>query len=133
MKKIVLFLLSFILTITGFADHLTIENQTSYPSKNQKSKIAVQWANTIKDVEAGNAALLTGEKLHTSSLNALKHPGATTLTIPKNAEYFRVIVWSKDEGSPDLLTNWVDAVPNKTYTLKGDHLVPLALIAGSGC
>ena len=134
MKKIMLFLLSLlVVATTGFADNLVIENQTSYPTKNQKSKIAIQWASSAKEVNESNSAMLQGIKLNPGALHILTQTGKINLTIPKNAEYFRVLAWSKDEVDPDFLTNWVDVVPNKTYTLKDDHLVPSVLMAGSGC
>lgn len=48
-------------------------------------------------------------------------------------EYFRVLVWSDGKSEPDLLTNGVDVVPNKTYTVRDDLLVPAVLMAGTGC
>lgn len=134
MKKIALFFLSlFVVAATGFAENLVLENQTSYPAKNQKSKMAVQWATSAKEVDEGNNAVIQGSKLNPSTLQVLTKPGKVNLSIPKQAEYFRVLVWSKGEGEPDLLTNWVDVVPNKTYTLKTDHLVPSVLMLGTGC
>ena len=131
MKKITIFFLSLLVVATGFTENLVLENQTSYPNK--KSKIAVQWANSGKEVDEGNNAMISGSKLNSDSLQVLTQSGKTTLTIPKNAEYFRILAWSKSEGDPDLLTNWVDIVPNKTYTLKQDHLVPSVLMLGTGC
>lgn len=133
MKKIALFFLSLLaVATTGFADNLVLDNQTSYPAANEKSKIAVQWASTAKEVDESNKALLQGEVLHADKTQALKK-GKVSLTIPQKAEYFRVLVWSKDEKAPDLHTNWVDVVPNKVYTLKKDQLVPIALMFGTGC
>lgn len=134
MKKIALFFLSLItIATTGFAENLTLENETSYPLKNQNSKIAVQWAKSAKEVQEENHALMYGSKLNADALQLLTQKGKINLSIPKKAEYFRVLVWSKGEGDPDLHTNWVDVVPNKTYTLKADQLVPTVLMLGSGC
>lgn len=134
MKKIMMFFCALlIIATTGFADNLVLENQTSYPIKNQKSKIAIQWASSAKEVEEGNNAVLNGTKINPSTLQVLSQVGKVNLSIPKKAEYFRVLVWLKGEGDPDFLTNWVDIVPNKTYTLKPDHLVPSVLMAGTGC
>ncbi|HEX2579330.1 MAG TPA: hypothetical protein VHK67_02885 [Rhabdochlamydiaceae bacterium] len=130
MKKIMLFLL---LATTGFAENLVLENQTSYPTQNQKSKIAIQWATSAKEVDECNKAIMYGLKLNPATFQVLTQPGNVSLNIPKNAACFRVLVWSKGEGSPDFHTNWVDVLPNKTYTLKTDHLVPSVLISGSGC
>jgi hypothetical protein len=130
MKSIILFIFS-IMTISGFAENLVLVNQTSYP-KNQ-SKMAIQWAGSAQEIDQENQALMNGTKLNPTSLHPLTQPGKTQLNIPKNAEYFRVLVWSKGEGSPDFHTNWVDAVPNKIYTLKPDYLVPTILMLGTGC
>ena len=134
MKKIALFFLSLlVIATTGFAENLVLDNQTSYPAKNQKAKIAVQWANSAKEVDEGNNAILQGSKVNTKTLKVLNQPGMVNLKVPKTAEYFRVLVWSKGDGAPDLHTNWVEIVPNKTYTLQTDHLVPSVLMQGSGC
>lgn len=134
MKKFMLFYLSLLAAATtGFAENIVLENQTSYPLENQKSKIAIQWATSGKDVDEGNNALINGTKLNPDTLQVLTESGKVNLSIPEKAEYFRVLVWSKGEGEPDLLTNWVDIVPNKTYTLKKDHLVPAILMLGTGC
>ena len=135
MKKIKLLFLSLLLigTTAGFAENLVLENQTDYPLKNQKSKMAVQWASSAKEVDEGNNALLNGSKLNSKTLQVLHQSGKVALSIPKKAEYFRVLAWSKGEGDPDFLTNWVEIVPNKTYTLKTEHLVPTVLMSGTGC
>ena len=134
MKKVMLFFLPLlVIATTGFAKNLVLENQTSYPLKNQKSKIAIQWASSAKEVEEGNNAFTQGLKLNSNTLKVLKQSGKINLSIPKTAEYFRVLVWSKGVGEPDLLTNWVDIVPNKIYILKADHLVPSVLMLGMGC
>jgi hypothetical protein len=36
-------------------------------------------------------------------------------------------------GEPDYTTNWIDITPDKTYTLGNDYLIPVVLMAGSGC
>ncbi len=131
MKKIILFFLSLLATTTGFADTLVLENQTSYPAK--KQKMAIQWATSARDVEEENTAVTHGYQLNPDSLQTLTQSGKVNLTIPKKAEYFRVLTWSKDKEDPDCLTNWVEVVPNKTYTLQSDHLVPVVLMAGTGC
>jgi|GEM_PF-759440 len=134
MKRITLFFLSLlIVATTGFAEDLTLWNQTSYPTKNSKSKIAVQWANSAKEVAENNNASIQGLDLNPDSLQTLPQGGKVNLSIPDNAEYFRVIVWSKGGKDPDYLTNWVDVVPNKTYELKADHLTPSVLMTGMGC
>jgi len=131
MKKLILFFL--IVATTGFADHFILENQTSYPNKNQKSKIAIQWANSAKEVNENNMASMYGTKLNKSTLQPLKQTGTIDVTIPKNVQYFRVVAWSNGDGEPDLVTNWIEIVPDRTYTLDGDHLVPVVLMQGTGC
>ncbi len=133
MKKITLFFLSLFVTITGFTENFVFDNQTAYPNKDQKSRIAVQWANSEKEVEKSNQAIIYGSTPNPDTLQTLTQIGKITLNIPKNAQHFRVLVWSKDEAEPDLLTNWVDIVPNKTYTLTTDHLIPTVLMSGIGC
>ncbi|HSW87123.1 MAG TPA: hypothetical protein VLG49_06460 [Rhabdochlamydiaceae bacterium] len=134
MKKIMLFFLPLlVIATTGFAENLVLENQTAYPSKNPKSKIAIQWASTAKEVDESNKALMYGLKLNPRTLQVLTQTGTVNVRIPKNIGYFRVLAWSKGEGDPDLLTNWIEIVPNKTYTLESDHLVPSVLMLGTGC
>ncbi|SRR5581483_6289968 len=132
MKKIRLFFLSFLLfASTGFAATLTLDNETPYPKQN--ARIAVQWASNAKEVQEGNQAIMRGAKMDDNSIQTISQQGTIKLTIPQNAEFFRVLIWSNNSEAPDLLTNWVDVSPNKTYTLKGDHLVPAVLMPGSGC
>lgn len=129
MKK--LFLLMLLLSAVGFAENLVFDNQTSYPGKG--SKMMVQWASSAKEVEEGNQAVMHGAKLNNKSLRMITHSGKNNISIPKKSEYFRVLIWSMNTIDPDLLTNWVEVVPNKTYTLKDDLLVPSVLMSGMGC
>lgn len=134
MKKIMLLCLSLLmLTATVFAENIVLENQTNYPVENDKSKIAVQWATSAKEVEEANKAVTYGTKLNLDTMQVLTKSGKVNLHIPDKAAYFRILVWSKGQGDPDLLTNWVETVPDKTYTLKPDHLVPAVLMSGTGC
>ncbi len=130
MKKIIALLL---VSLSGFADNLVLENLTPHPAADQKSKIAVQWASSNKEVDSENQALMHGQKLNPETMQSLTQTGKISLKIPQKAEYFRVLAWSNGDGDPDFHTNWVDVVPNKTYTLKADHLVPSVLMSGSGC
>lgn len=124
----------FLLGVTSaFADSIILNNQALNPAHDKKSKMAIQWVNSAKDVEEENTKLKRGENLNPNSLQNLNHAGKIQLIIPKKAEYFRVLVWTKAAREPDLLTNWVDVVPKKTYTLNKDLLVPLVLISGMGC
>lgn len=129
MKKAIFFFLA--LAATGFSENLVLDNQTIHPTP--KSKIAIQWALSAKEVDEGNRAAIHGFKLNPNSLQILSQAGKIILNIPQKAEYFRIVAWSKGQGEPDLLTNWVEIIPNKTYTLKADHLTPAVLLQGSGC
>lgn len=133
MKKIVLFFFLILVATTGFAESFILNNQISNPVKNNKAKIIIQWATSTKDVEENNRKIMQGKKLNPDSLQVLTQTGKINLNIPKNVEYFRVLVWSKAKKEPDFLTNWVDIIPNKTYTLNTDHLVPFVLMSGMGC
>lgn len=126
MKQILFFL---ILTATAFAEHITLNNQTSYPNK--ESQIGIQWADTAKEVSEQSDVYCPNLKLN--SLKLLNHSGKIDLNTPANAAYFRVVIWKKNEKEPDLMTNWVDIQPKKIYTLKDDHLIPAVLMAGMGC
>lgn len=126
-------LLFLFVTHIGFAAHIVLNNQTLKPTKDQQSTIIIQWATSAKDAEENNLKVRQGIKLNPDSLQTLTQTGILNLIIPKKAEYFRVLVWSKGKRDPDLLTNWVDVVPNKTYTLNEDHLIPFILMAGAGC
>jgi hypothetical protein len=128
MMKKSLFLIAVLFSVSGFADMLVLDNLTA-----QKSKMVIQWANTAREIEDANQALVYGTSLNSSTMQPLTQAGKIKLTIPQKAEYFRVLAWSKEGAEPDLHTNWVQIVPNKTYTLKPDHLVPCVLMAGMGC
>ncbi|MBL7481382.1 hypothetical protein [Legionella bononiensis] len=80
-----------------------------------------------------NKRVREGLKLNPDTLLVLTQMGKSNLAVPEHTEYFRVLVWSKGKGNPDCLTNWVDLIPNKTYTLIKDLLVPVALMSGTGC
>jgi hypothetical protein len=126
MKQILFFL---ILTTVAFAEHITLDNQTSYP--NRESQMGIQWANTAKEVSEQNDVY--GPDLKLNSLKPLNRSGKTELNSPVDATYFRVVIWKKGEKGPDLMTNWVDIQSKKIYTLKDDQLIPAVLMAGMGC
>ncbi len=128
MKKICLF---FFLTASLFAESIFLDNQSAYPT--QQSKMAVQWANSARDVDVNNKTLMYGGKLNPSSLQPVSQTGEVKLTIPIKAQQFRVLVWSKGSGEPDYVTNWIDFIQGATYTLTADHLIPVVLMPGSGC
>ncbi len=132
MKQMVIFFL--FLAITAFAEKITLDNQTSYSTSKNKAKIAIQWANTAQEVEEGNNIWTYTEKLNKAGkVQVLSKSGKTTLTVPENAEYFRIVVWKEGKEDPDLITNWVDVAPNKTYTFNDDHLFAAILMSGMGC
>lgn len=126
-----LFFLSLLtLTTTAFAATITLENQTPHP--NTQSKIEIQWASSAKEVDENNKATITRETFNPHTLQTVPHSGKVYLTLPDKAEYFRVLVWSNTD-TLEFVTNWVTIVPNKTYSLKAEHLVPAVLMAGFGC
>jgi|SRR6185312_4570338 len=133
MKNIILFFSSLLVLSVGFADNFVLINQTSHPANNKKSKIVLQWASSVAQVEESNNTIKQGKKLNPHTLQVLARVGKFNLESPQNAKYFRVLVWSKGVKKPDLLTNWVDIIPNKTYTLTDNHLIPMALMSGMGC
>lgn len=122
-----------ILSATGFADNLVINNQTTYPSKNPQTQMAVQWASSASEVDQANKAMMCGKPLDMSKVQTINKTGKVTLSIPKDAEHLRLLVWTQRTKEPDLVTNWVDITPNKTYPVKTDQLVPVVLMPGSGC
>jgi hypothetical protein len=133
MQRIIVFVLSLFIVTTGFAERFVLDNQTVNPADRQTSKTAIQWANSAKDVDENNNRVKKGIKMNPDSLQILTRAGKIYLDSPKKAEYFRVLVWTNGANRPDFLTNWVDIVANKTYTLDKDHLVPFILMSGTGC
>lgn len=134
MNKVVLVFFSLLFANVGFADGFVLNNQVANPASNNKFRIAIQWASSAKEVKEYNNRIKQRAKLNPSSLQILARVSKINVDIPKNMEYFRVLVWSNSVGEqPDLLTNWVDIIPNKTYTLNEDKLTSLALMSGMGC
>ena len=133
MQKTLVFFLANVLVTQGFAASFVLDNQVAKHTNNRKSKIAIQWATSGKQVEKNNTLLKLGKALDPHSLQALTQIGKLKLTIPQKAEYFRVLLWTNGTKSPDFLTNWVDIEPNKTYTLDEGHLIPFVLMIGMGC
>ncbi len=131
-----LMLLPFLLIITNslFAGNIVLVNETDYPTKDKTSKVAVQWANNGNEIETENIALSYGDELTPQSIQPIAKKGKVNLVFPENAQYFRVIVWSNEETkNPDLVTDWLMITPNQSYTLMPEHLIPSALMAGTGC
>lgn len=95
--------------------------------------MAVQWANSAREVDADNKALMDGEKINPDTLQTISQTGKIKLTLPKKAQQFRVLVWSNRNADPDYSTNWIDITINKTYTLEDEYLIPVVLMSGSGC
>lgn len=133
MKKIFIFLCLSYMTSSIFANSIMLDNKTNYPQKNQFGKIAVQWVASVKEVQKANQSMLNDATLNANSLMILAKKGKIKLISPNNARYFRVIAWSNDKEKPDLLTNWVDIIPNKTYVVNQNQLVPRILMSGAGC
>ncbi|WED44598.1 hypothetical protein [Legionella cardiaca] len=133
MKKIFILLCSSFMTSAVFASSIVLDNKTNYPKKDTFGRIAIQWAVSAKAVQKANENILNGAILNSNSLMILTQKGKVELSSPNNARYFRLVVWSNDKKEPDLLTNWVDFIPNKTYVVHQNQLVPRMLMAGSGC
>ena len=133
MQKIMVICFFLTLGTTGFAETIVLNNQLPTIADHPESKIAIQWATSAKDVEQSNNRVRRGLTLKPDTLQVLTHRGIFNLGSPKEAEYFRVLVWKKGVGAPDFLTNWVDVVPKKTYTINQEFLIPMALMAGTGC
>ena len=133
MNKILVYLCLCFMASTALATQIMLDNKTNYPEKNNLSKIAVQWGESAEAIQESNKTIVNGSKLDLSSLITLSQKGQIQLTLPNHAHYFRVLVWSTDKKEPDLLTNWVDIVPNKTYTLNQDQLASAILVSGAGC
>jgi hypothetical protein len=131
MTKLLIFFV--LLMAAGYGNNFVLDNQTSYPVAAQKSKIAIEWASSAKEVAQSNEALISGMPPKHNALQTLSQAGKITINIPKGAEYFRIVVWSKNGEGPDYLTNWVDVVADKTYTLKSEYLIPTVLMVGMGC
>ena len=133
MKKIFVSLCLNLMTSLVLANTIILDNKTNYPKKDKLGKIAVQWAVSAKAVQKANKNILSGSTLNSNSLRTLTQKGRIQLKSPNNVQYFRVIVWSGDKQEPDLLTNWVVIIPNKTYVVNQNQLVQRALMAGAGC
>ncbi|MDP1602132.1 MAG: hypothetical protein Q8M03_02615 [Legionella sp.] len=134
MKKIILTCLCLCFKISIlFAENIVFNNETNYPAIDKPGKIAVQWAPTTEAIQKANKSITVGSPLDVNSLMLLSQKGKIELTPPDAAHYFRVVVWSTDKKEPDFLTNWIDIVANKSYTLNQDQLIPAVLMSGSGC
>ncbi|WP_454783843.1 hypothetical protein [Legionella sp. WA2024007413] len=133
MNKILVYLCLYFMASTALATQIVLDNKTNYPTKNNQGKIAVQWKASAEAIQESNRAIVNGFKLDLSSIIILSQQGQIPLGLPNQAHYFRVLVWSTDKKEPDLLTNWVDIVPNKTYTLNQDQLAAAILVSGAGC
>ena len=122
-----LLILSLFFTTALFADRFTLENETPFRT------IAIQWASSARMAQESNEALLQRNPLAVTDLYYPRQSKAA-IPIPKNAAYFRVLVWDTAANAlPEFLTNWIEFIPGKTYLLKKEHLTPLLLINGMGC
>ncbi|AWN74450.1 hypothetical protein LEAN103870_10090 [Legionella anisa] len=133
MNKISVYLYLYLTASTSFATQIVLDNKTDYPAKNNRGKIAVQWVTSAEAINESNKTIINGSKLDLSSLMILSQKGKIKLTLPNHANYFRVVVWSTGKKGPDLLTNWVDIVPDKTYIVNQDQLASAILMTGAGC
>ncbi len=133
MKKILVYLCLLFMASVALADQIVLDNKTNYPEKDNPGTIAVQWVTSAKATQKANKTIINGLPLDSSSLIILSQKGQIPLTPPNHAHYFRLVVWSTGKQEPDLLTNWVDIIPNKTYIVNQDQLVPAILMSGAGC
>ncbi|KTC92258.1 hypothetical protein [Legionella cincinnatiensis] len=133
MKKILVYLCLNLMASGVFGSNIVLENKTDYPEKGKLGKIAVQWAVSAKAIQKANKSILNGSTFNSSSLVMLSQKGKIQLITPNDARYFRLVAWSNDNNEPEFLTNWVDIVPNKTYVVNQNQLVPRVLMAGAGC
>lgn len=129
-KTLFAFISSMLLAAAAYSANIVFDNETSYPNE---GKIAVQWAYNSQEMQDGNTAVLYEKGLKQNSVQFLNKNGKVTLPVPANALYLRVLVWAEGNENPDLVTNWVDIVPNKTYMIDDEHLFPPVLLTGSGC
>lgn len=134
MKKTLLCFVSlWMASAAGFAETFVLENLTSHPMKASESKMAIQWAHSAQEVHQENQTVMQGKSLNSNSFFLLSQTGKIKVDIPAKVQYFRVVAWTQGKDIPDLVTNWIEIEPNKTYKLEADHLVPSVLMAGSGC
>ncbi|HHT0591639.1 TPA: hypothetical protein ACTXXA_001302 [Legionella anisa] len=133
MNKIFVCLCLYFTASTALATQIMLDNKTNYPQKNNLGRIAVQWVTSAEAIQESNKTIINGSELDLNSLMTLSQKGQIKLTLPNNANYFRVVVWSTGKRKPDLLTNWVDVVPNKTYSVNQDQLASAILMSGAGC
>jgi len=132
MKKSLLFILFVWNVVPSWASSFIIDNQTQH----SQTKMTIQWAHSVKEIEdqkRSGQGIQSFKTLPFESQSLNSERGKATIIIPTKAEYFRILVWATHKNTPDFLTNWVDVVPNKTYTLETGHLVPVALMVGMGC
>lgn len=134
LKIIIKTILLSLITCTAFSTTFVIDNQTLNPIHRFKSNIAIQWANSAKDIERSdrNTKKML-QKDRSENLMFITQTGKIKVKLPEEAEYFRVLVWSGRIKTPSYITNWVNIVPNKIYTLNTEHLIPIVLTVGMGC
>ena len=120
------FALCLFFTTALFADQFTLQNETPF------RQIAIQWASSAREVQESNDSIMQNDPLSKKGLYYPRQKTAT-ISIPKKAAYFRVLIWESKQNLPEFLTNWVEIVPDKTYLLKEDHLTPILLMNGMGC
>jgi hypothetical protein len=132
-KKFLAYLCLFLIAPVALADKIVLDNKTNYPEKNSQGKIAVQWVASAASTQEANKTIIKGSTLDTGTLMMLSQKGQVQLMLPNHARYFRLVAWSTGKKVPDLLTNWVDIIPDKTYIVNQDQLVPAILMSGGGC
>jgi hypothetical protein len=123
-KPMKFFFFYLFLTTTLFSDQLILDNETSF------QKVAVEWAPSARVVQESNESLMQGN--NPSNIYYLTST-KSKITIPTNMIYFRVLVWQTKGKLPDLLTNWIEIVPEKAYLVQDEDLTPILLMNGMGC
>lgn len=133
MNRLLFFWILLWIASTTWGDSFVLNNQALHAIHSKKSSFLIQWATSSKEVEENNMRLKQGKKLNPDSLQIMTQIRKISVEIPTTAKYFRILVWSKGVEEPDFLTNWVDIVPRKNYTLNKEHLIPFVLLSGMGC
>src|SRR5947199_40466 len=73
MKLLILFVL--FAQASVFAENIVLDNRSGYPQKNQKSKIAVQWAVTAREVDEANKAIMHGYQMKPETFQDITQGG----------------------------------------------------------
>ncbi len=125
------FFLSLFAMTTLFAQVITIDNQTPYPSSKDNTTIGIQWASSSPEMEKKSAD--HSYQSEGSPEFTIQKNGKTKVTVPDNAKYFCVGVWQNNDSSPTYVTSWVKIKPKHVYTIRKEDLYRSNITGGSGC